>query len=110
VGGIPPGYALVTLFANGIPSASSILLINASRPVSGVFLTGAARLPNGAFQFAFTNTPGATFTALAATNLSLPLSVWTILGNPNEISPGKFQFTDPQAPSNPQRFYRVRSP
>src|SRR5205823_11074226 len=38
------------------------------------------KLGNGAFQFAFINTPGATFTVLAATNVSLPLSNWTALG------------------------------
>jgi hypothetical protein len=27
-----------------------------------------------------------------------------------EVSPGQFQFTDPQATSSPRRFYRVRSP
>jgi hypothetical protein len=26
------------------------------------------------------------------------------------FAPGQFQFTDPQATNNPQRFYRVRSP
>jgi len=33
-----------------------------------------------------------------------------VLGSPNEISAGQFQFTDPQATNDRQRFYRVRSP
>jgi len=65
---------------------------------------------NGFFEFGFTGTPGASFVALATTNLSLSLSNWTVVGTPTEISPGQFQFTDLQAPNNPQRFYRVRSP
>ncbi len=65
---------------------------------------------NGIFEFGFTSTAGAAFTALATTNLSLSLSSWTLLGAPIEISPGQFQFIDLEAPNNPQRFYRVRSP
>jgi WD40 repeat protein len=68
------------------------------------------RLPGGAFQFGFTNTPGAGFTALATTNLSLSLSNWSVIGSVPEISPGVFQFADPQATNSPRRFYRVRSP
>jgi len=73
-------------------------------------LINPVRHVNGAFQFSFIGTPGASFTALATTNLSLSLSNWTPLGMPAEISPGYFQFTDLQATQNPQRFYRVRSP
>jgi len=67
-------------------------------------------LDNGSFQLAFTNTPGAFLGVLATTNLTLPLSNWTMLGAATEVSPGQFQFTDPQATNTPQRFYRVRSP
>jgi hypothetical protein len=63
---------------------------------------------NGSFQFTFAAAPGSTFTALATTNISLPLTNWTTLGTPVEISPGLFQFTDSQAPANSQRFYTVR--
>jgi hypothetical protein len=65
-------------------------------------------LPNGAFQFSFSNTPGATFTALTSTDVRLPLSNWTVLGNVPESSPGQFQFTDAQRGA--PRFYRIRSP
>jgi hypothetical protein len=104
----PPGYALVTVFVNGIPSASSIVRI-AATPTT-IFQTNAKKLPGGAFQFGFTNTPGAVFTALAATNVSLPLSNWTALTGVIEISSGQFQFTDTQATNSSRRFYRVRSP
>jgi len=75
-----------------------------------ITLVQRARLPNGDFQFAFSNTNCATFTVLATTNMALPLSNWTVLGSVPEISPGQFQFTDPQATNSAQRFYRVRSP
>jgi hypothetical protein len=67
-------------------------------------------LPNGSFQLTFTNTPGASFTALASTNAALPVSNWTVLGPVTEISPGLFHFTDPQAVNSQLRFYRIRSP
>jgi hypothetical protein len=73
-------------------------------------LMNSTRLTSGAFQFSFTNTPGAGFTALTTTNLSLPLSNWSVIGSVPEISSGVFQITDLQATNNPQRFYRVRSP
>jgi hypothetical protein len=73
-------------------------------------LSNPVRQVNGDFRFSFTGTPGAGFIALAATNLSLGLSNWTLLGSSTEISPGQFQFTDPQAAHNSQRFYRIRSP
>lgn len=75
-----------------------------------IFLLAPTRLPNGFFQFNFTNAPGRSFSALASTNVALPASNWTALGAPTEISPGQFQFTDAQATNGPYRFYRVRSP
>jgi hypothetical protein len=65
---------------------------------------------NGVFEFSFTGTPGATYTALATTNASLDLSNWTAPGGVSEISPGQFRFTDPQASNNRAGFYRVQSP
>jgi len=82
----------------------------AAPAASDVTLTGARRLPNGAVQFTFTNTPGAFFGLLVATNPALPLSNWASLTGLTEVSPGQFQFTDSQASNNPRRFYRVRSP
>ena len=65
---------------------------------------------SNAFQFAFTNVADADFTAFACTNVARPLANWTVLGNISEISPGRYQFTDPSATNYPQRFYRVVSP
>ena len=73
-------------------------------------LTGMTRLPNGSFRFGFTNQIGLPFTVLTATNVALPLSNWVVLGAPIEAPPGQYQFTDPQATNNLQRFYHVHSP
>jgi hypothetical protein len=101
----PTGYAFVTAFVNGIPSPSSIVLV-APTPTALRLVA----LPGGTFHFGFTNTPGALFTVLAATNPSVPASNWTVLGGVPEIAAGQFQFTDGQAPGYRQRYYRLRSP
>jgi len=107
--GLPPGYAMATVFVNGIPSTSTILPINVPAPTPPR-LTGAKKLANGSFQFGFTNNPGALFAVIATTDLALPSSNWMVLGGATEVSPGQFQFTDPQGPNSPPRFYRLRSP
>ena len=104
----PPGWALATVFVNGIPSTSSIVNLSVPTPTE-TSLTNAKRLTDGAFQFSFTNNVGALFGVLAATNPTLPLGNWTALGGVTEVSPGHFQFADPQATNSPQRFYRLRS-
>jgi len=77
---------------------------------TAMVLTNATAFTNGTLQFSFTNTSGVTFSALATTNLGLPLNNWTLLGNATEITHGQFQFTDLAATNYPQRFYRVGSP
>jgi len=104
----PPGWAMATVFVNGIPSTSSIVNITVPVPTPPT-ITDARLLTNGTFQFAFSNSVGAVFGALASTNLTLPLSNWSALGGVTENSPGQFQFTDPQATNSPQWFYRVRA-
>jgi len=86
-------------FTTSVPQASTPLLV-----------TGPTLLGNGSFQFDFTNTPGASFSVLASTNVALPLTNWTVLSNVVESPAGQFRFADPQATNGGQRFYRVRSP
>jgi hypothetical protein len=72
-------------------------------------LTGASLLPNGGgFLFSFTNNPGATFSVLTSTNISLPPAQWTRIGSATNVSPGLYQFTTPA--TNAQQYYRVSSP
>ncbi len=73
-------------------------------------IKGSTRLSGGAFQFNYTNTPGVAGTVLAATNLTMSSNNWNAVGTAMEISPGQFQFTDPQPANGGQRFYRVSSP
>jgi T5SS/PEP-CTERM-associated repeat protein len=109
ISGVPPGWAMVTVFVNGIPSTGAILSISGPSPTPP-HLFAAGILANGSFQFGFANAPNGNFTVLATTNVALPLTDWTVLGAVTEISPGQFQFSDPQATNNLQRYYHVRSP
>ncbi len=78
--------------------------------VDPITLGGIKTQPNGSVQFSFANIAGGAFSALATTNLALPLTNWPALGGVTEVSPGQFQFTDPQPANGGQRFYRVSSP
>jgi DNA-binding beta-propeller fold protein YncE len=57
----------------------------------------------------FTGSSSASYTVLAATNMFLPLTNWTILGAATWQSNDIFQFTDTHA-TNHAKFYGVRSP
>jgi sugar lactone lactonase YvrE len=72
-------------------------------------LTGAQVTGNGVFQFGFINNPNASFTVLSSTNLSLPLSQWTVAGPATMTAPGVFRFTATATNTAPT-FYVVRSP
>ena len=115
-GGVNELMAGTQRFNTGIAARGRIYVANNNQvyaftvPVPPIVLTNAVRVPGGAFQFAFTNVPGLSFTAFAATNVALPFADWTRLGTVAEVSPGQFQFTDAQATNDSPRFYRVRSP
>jgi hypothetical protein len=100
----PSGYALATVFVNGIPSAGRVLY------VGPLVLGNPTVVAGGALQFFFGNTPGVSFRALGTTDLTLPLSSWTGLGSVTEVSAGQFEFADGQAMDYGQRFYCVCSP
>ncbi len=93
-----------------VPSAAFAITTPTNPPVTAITLASLTMLAGGSIQFAFTNVPGASFTVLTSSNLLLPLAGWTVLGAATESPAGQFQFTDPQAVTNPARYYRVRSP
>jgi DNA-binding beta-propeller fold protein YncE len=96
--------ANISLLGQTIPVTQS------AAPVTPPTLTGLTILGNGAFQFGFTNDQDAPFTVLTTTNLSLPLTNWTVLGTLTNNGSGQYLFTDLTATNRGQRFYRVSSP
>ncbi len=67
-------------------------------------------LAGGSLTAWFTNAVGATFRGFCATNAGLPGAVWVPVGNVAEVSPGLYQFTDPQAAPAAPRYYRIQWP
>ena len=98
-----------SVVASGPASVHSLAVVSAP-PVAAVTMTRVCMMTNRSCRFSFTNTPGAFFEVLAASNAALPLADWVGLTGLVEVSPGQFQFSDSPATSTPSRYYRVRSP
>ncbi|PWU11113.1 MAG: hypothetical protein C5B50_24000 [Verrucomicrobia bacterium] len=93
--------------------ASSATFTYCTGAVVGVTapITQMQMMPDGSFQLGFTNASGAPFSVLGSTDLSIFSSNWPVLGPAIEVTPGQFQFTDPQAGAHAAaNYYRVRSP
>jgi hypothetical protein len=90
--------------------AQNEIYTSSNLTVTAPVLRQTVKFAGGTFQFTFTNTPDVSFLAYAATNLSTPASNWVVLTGPTEVSPGQYQFSDPQATNNVRRYYRIRSP
>jgi hypothetical protein len=73
-------------------------------------ISSAAMLSNGAFQLTFTNTNNIAFSVLASTDISLPVTNWTLLGASTNLGGGLHGFTDAQATNHASRFYFLRFP
>jgi len=115
--GITNGVVSFSFTANtGAARTANITLLGQIIPITqGAVgrqptLTGLQLVGNGVFQFGFTNNPSGVFTVLSSTNLSLPLSNWTVVGTAGNIGSGQFQFTSQPTTNDAQRFYGVRSP
>jgi len=105
----PAGAVYFTGSSAASPDSISDFLTLKYVEVSPIKLTSPLFV-NGALSLEFTNTPGAAFSVLAATNLAAPLSLWNVLGSAQETVPGLFQFDDTTATNSPVRFYGVSSP
>jgi streptogramin lyase len=118
ISGVTNGVVSFSFTANTTtaPRTANITLLGQTIPIT----QSAAPLPptianwsfNGSnqFQFQFTGSTNSSYTVLCATNMTLSLSNWVPLGQVMESSPGQYQFTDTNAPADPQRFYLLRSP
>jgi hypothetical protein len=100
-------------FPRPVGPAADLGAVEWQAPVTNRPVLANASLSAGganAFSCTFTNRPVADFTVLASTNLALPLTNWTVLGEAMQVASGQYQFSDPQATNFPVRFYDVRSP
>jgi len=62
--------------------------------------------PDGAFQFAYSNNSGRSYTVHASTEFT----DWSPIAVATQVSAGLFQFTDTATSNFPNRFYQLRSP
>jgi DNA-binding beta-propeller fold protein YncE len=99
----PARTANITLLGQTIPVTQGVI---GTPPI----LAGVQMLGNGVCQLCFSNTPGASFTVLSTTNLSLPLVAWMVVGTCSNTAPSQFQFTSQPTTNDSQRFYIIRSP
>jgi hypothetical protein len=106
--GTPYHYQLVASNSAGTSTGGDIEFATVVVPPPQ--LAAPTVLNDGTVQFAFTSTPGASFTVLGSTDASLPMSNWTVLGPATEVAPGEYQFTDLQATNNSLQFYLLRQP
>jgi glucuronoarabinoxylan endo-1,4-beta-xylanase len=103
-----PGPAIPV--ANGnftatLPAGSTTTFVSISPPM----LVNPI-LTNGVFEFSFTDGVPVQFTVLTATNLSLALSNWTLVGSPTNIQGNIYSFSIHQGTGQPAQFYRVQYP
>lgn len=92
-------------FTATLPAQSTTTFVSGSSPI----LVNAQQ-SNGAFQFSFTGVAPLQYTVLTSTNLSLPLSSWTVAGSATNTGYNNYTFSIPLVPSQPALFYRVQVP
>jgi len=84
------------------PAELNAVLSNYWFTSDGLWMTNAAQVGAGAFQFTLPDVDGWNLSVLASTNLTN----WDLLGTAHPV----YQFVDPAATNSPDRFYRLRWP
>ncbi len=103
----PPGtYPLtITGAVGGYTNVTTAVLTVATTPgFSAIMLTGTAVVFNGT-----NGLPTETYEVLTSTNLTLPLTNWTVLVTDAFDSNGNFSFTNGIGTNAPGQFYRLQS-
>jgi len=115
--GVTNGVVSFSVAANpGLPRTAHITLLGQIIPIVQVslgppeILTALPMQPGGPIQFAFGSATNTSFTVLTTTNLSIPLSNWTVAGTASNTAPELFQFSSQPTTNNVQQFYKIRSP
>ena len=98
--GILHHYRVVAINAAGTTTGQDVILTTI--PVAPLQLRAALTSPSGNMRFTLSAAPGASFTLLSTTNLSLSMSNWTAIGALTEIAPGQYGFTETQPPIQQQ--------
>jgi hypothetical protein len=66
---------------------------------------------SAAATFSFTNAPGLTFSVRATNNITAPKATWPVIGTVTDsVTPGLYQFVDPNPATNSSLFYIISVP
>jgi hypothetical protein len=65
---------------------------------------------NATVEASFSHSNGTIFDVIATTNVTQPLSNWTILGTPIDVGGGLYKFKDTNAANQAERFFRLKWP
>lgn len=98
-----PTNTLIRIYSS--PEAITLDELNAVPPA---FVTTGPPA-GGAFPLSGTGPRGSTYHVLASSSLTQPVAIWSVLTN-GTFHGGVFNFNDNQAPTYPQRFYRIVTP
>lgn len=89
---------------------SLAIAITQTIPITPPVLADVHLSGGGTFSFTFTNGSSPNFVVVTSTNLSLPLTHWTVLGPLTNDGTGVFNFSTTVKTNEPERFYRVSWP
>jgi phosphatidylinositol-3-phosphatase len=109
---IPSGQ--VTAYGSGynnvatVNDLSDMFQVNTNGRANGVVATGKI-LSGGTFQLTFSGNTGQTYEVLAADDIALKLSGWTVLTN-GTFNGTNIVFSEPGTTNHAMRFYVVKSP
>jgi hypothetical protein len=106
--GTGQGYAI-----DNLRFSASVLPSTLVQPITinaGSFaITGSG--PAATASFSFTNGPGLTFSVRATNKITAPKSTWPVIGTVTDnVTPGLYQFADPNAATNSSLFYLISFP
>ena len=107
MGSLPPGYTSSSLTDN-VAGQTIDLLVN-SAPFTNASILGVTLSGTNIVIHGTNNNGGQNFhyAVLAATNLTVPKTNWTIMET-NSFNPdGTFNYTNPVSPGNLQQFFDV---
>jgi hypothetical protein len=89
-------------------TTSGILKVVSTAPAPGI--ASATRVGNNLVLAGSGGAPNGAYSVVTATDVTLPVASWTVVGTASFDGSGNFSFPTPISFSTPQRFYRIRVP
>ncbi len=102
--------ATIHFTSGSLTAADSAPGFNIPAPIQSI-LGGVTVTAGGQLAFSFTNATGLNFSVLGTNDLTIPVSIWPVVGHPveNPAGSGSYQYTN-SSTTNGQSFYILRQP